>query len=126
MRSASRWCVSKLARCAPDVDAAQQDRRRRRAGSGASHAHRLVPPGVVAEPGAAEVACGVIDEYQGHGIGGTLIRILSSIARQAGLNKLIAEVLASNRAMLKVFERSGLQVSTRRDGSVFHLTLTYD
>lgn len=80
---------------------------------------------VVVEPGAAEVALGVIDEYQGQGIGAALMRNLSSIARQAGLNKLIAEVLASNGAMFKVFERSGLQMSTRREGSVIHVTLTY-
>ena len=80
---------------------------------------------VVVEPGTAEVAFGVVDEYQGQGIGAALMRNLSSIARQAGLNKLIAEVLASNDAMLKVFERSGLQMSARREDSVIHATLTY-
>jgi RimJ/RimL family protein N-acetyltransferase len=80
---------------------------------------------VLVEPGTAEVAFGVVDEYQGQGIGAALMRNLSSIARQAGLNKLIAEVLASNGAMLKVFERSGLQMSTRREGPVIHVTLTY-
>jgi hypothetical protein len=33
--------------------------------------------------------------------------------------------LASNGAMLKVFERSGQQMSTRREGPVIHVTLTY-
>jgi RimJ/RimL family protein N-acetyltransferase len=80
---------------------------------------------VVIEPGAAEVAFGVIDEYQGQGIGAALMRNLSSIARQAGLNKLIAEVLASNEAMLRVFEKSGLQMNTRREGQVIHVMLTY-
>jgi RimJ/RimL family protein N-acetyltransferase len=80
---------------------------------------------VVIEPGAAEVAFGVVGEYQGQGIGAALMRNLSSIARQAGLNKLIAEVLASNGAMLKVFEGSGLQMSKRREGTVIHVTLTY-
>ena len=80
---------------------------------------------VVVAPGTAEVAFGVVDEYQGQGIGAALMRNLSLIARQAGLTKLIAEVLVSNRAMLKVFEKSGLQMSTRREGSVVHVTLTY-
>jgi GNAT superfamily N-acetyltransferase len=80
---------------------------------------------VVVEPGIAEVAFGVIDEYQGQGIGAALMRNLSSIARQAGLNRLVAEVLASNGAMLKVFEGSGLQMSRRREGTVVHVTLTY-
>jgi RimJ/RimL family protein N-acetyltransferase len=79
---------------------------------------------IVLEPGTAEVAFSVVDEYQGQGIGAALMRHLSSIARQVGLNKLIAEVLASNGAMLKVFETSGLQMSMRREGSVVHVTLT--
>jgi GNAT superfamily N-acetyltransferase len=78
----------------------------------------------VLEPGTAEVAFGVVDEYQGQGIGTALMRHLSSIAREAGLIKLIAEVLASNGGMLRVFETSGLQMSTRREGSVVHVTLT--
>jgi GNAT superfamily N-acetyltransferase len=80
---------------------------------------------VVIEPGMAEVAFGVVDEYQGQGIGAALMRNLSSIARQAGLIKLIAEVLASNGAMLKVFEKTGLQISRRREGPTIHVTLTY-
>ena len=80
---------------------------------------------VVVEPGTAEVAFAIVDEYQGQGIGAALMRNLSSIARQAGLNRLIAEVLASNGAMLKVFEKSGLQMSRRCEGPVIHVTLTY-
>jgi RimJ/RimL family protein N-acetyltransferase len=79
---------------------------------------------VVIEPGMAEAAFGVVDEYQGQGIGAALTRNLSSIARQAGVDKLIAEVLASNGAMLRVFEKSGLQMNTRREGPVIHVTLT--
>jgi RimJ/RimL family protein N-acetyltransferase len=79
---------------------------------------------VVIEPGTAEVAFGIVDEYQRQGIGAALMRNLSSIARRAGVNKLIAEVLASNGAMLRVFEKSGLQMNTRREGQVIHVTLT--
>ena len=78
----------------------------------------------VVEPGTAEVAFGVIDEYQGQGIGAALMRNLSSIARQAGLKKLIAEVLASNAGMSKVFEKSGLQMNRIFEGPVIHVTLT--
>jgi L-amino acid N-acyltransferase YncA len=80
---------------------------------------------VVVEPGAVEVAVGVVDEYQGQGIGSALMRNLSSIARQSGVKKLIAEVLASNSAMLKVFERSGLRMNKRRECAVIHVTLTH-
>jgi RimJ/RimL family protein N-acetyltransferase len=67
---------------------------------------------VVVRSGQAEVAFAVIDEYQGKGIGAAMMRALASIARQTGLRELIAEVLADNSAMLKVFEASGLK--TRR------------
>jgi RimJ/RimL family protein N-acetyltransferase len=88
---------------------------------------RIVGAGryVVVHPGRAEVAFAVVDEYQGQGIGATLMRDLSAIARQAGLNELIAEVLGSNGAMLRVFEKSGLHMSTRREGPVIHVVLTY-
>ena len=80
---------------------------------------------LVVQRGQAEVAFGVIDGYQGQKLGLALMRNLSSIARRAGLNKLIAEVLASNAAMLKVFEKSGLQVTTKRKGSVIRVTLKF-
>ena len=75
---------------------------------------------LLVEPGTAEVAFGVVDEFQGQGIGAALMRNLASIARQAGLNKLIAEVLASNLAILRVFEKSGLQMKMKREGAVIH------
>ena len=53
---------------------------------------------VVIEPGAAEVAFGVIDEYQGQGIGAALMRNLSSIARQAGLYKVDCRGLGQQRS----------------------------
>ena len=80
---------------------------------------------VVIQPGRAEVAFAVVDEYQGQGAGAALMRNLAAIARQAGLNELIAEVLGSNGAMLKVFERSGLRMNTRREGPIVHVLLEY-
>ena len=70
------------------------------------------------------MAFAVIDEYQGQGLGAALMRDLATIARQSGLSELIAEVLASNAAMLKVFEKSGLEMTTEREGPVVHVTLT--
>ncbi len=64
---------------------------------------------VVNETGQAEVAFTVVDKYQGRGLGAALLRHLAMIARQAGLRELVAYVLPDNRAMLKVFEKSGLK-----------------
>jgi RimJ/RimL family protein N-acetyltransferase len=80
---------------------------------------------VVVRPGQAEVAFAVIDEYQGLGIGAAMMRALAAVARQAGLRELIAEVLADNAAMLKVFEASGLEMSANRQGPVVHVTLRF-
>jgi len=78
---------------------------------------------VITRPGTAEVAFAVIDEYQGQGIGVALMRHLTTIARDAGLTELIAEVLPDNVAMLKVFEKSGLRLNTKREGRVVHVVL---
>jgi GNAT superfamily N-acetyltransferase len=81
---------------------------------------------VVSQPGKAEIAFAVIDQYQGCGVGAALMRHLATIARDAGIKELIAEVLPSNTSMLKVFEKSGLRVSTHRDPGVVHVALGLD
>lgn len=78
---------------------------------------------LVSNPGAAEIAFGVDDAYQGRGIASSLIRHLMAIARAAGLDSFHADVLAQNAPMRKVFERSGLQVSTTSEQGVLHVTL---
>jgi RimJ/RimL family protein N-acetyltransferase len=81
---------------------------------------------ITVTPGQAEVAFAVIDQYQGLGIGGALLRNLTAIARAAGLHELIAEVLPDNVAMLTVFEKSGLRLSTRRESGTVHIVLRLD
>jgi len=89
--------------------------------------HPIVGAGryVVVQPGQAEVAFGVIDQFQGQGLGGALLRELAGVGRHAGINELIAEVLGSNLAMLKVFEKSGLRMTKTREGPVIHVTLRF-
>jgi RimJ/RimL family protein N-acetyltransferase len=78
---------------------------------------------IVLRPGHAEVAFLVVDDYQGHGIGALLTRRLAEIARQAGLQELVAEVLPENAAMLKLLKRLGFKPATRSDPQVVHLVL---
>jgi GNAT superfamily N-acetyltransferase len=78
---------------------------------------------IVVRPGAAELAFAVVDEYQGQGIGAALLRHLIALAREAGLKELVAEVLAENAPMLKVFEKSGLKTESKREGGVVHVVL---
>jgi GNAT superfamily N-acetyltransferase len=78
---------------------------------------------IVVEPEKAEVAFAVVDEYQGQGIGAALLHHLATIARSAGLQELIAEVLSDNTPMLKVFEKGGFGLGMKREPGVVHVTL---
>jgi ribosomal protein S18 acetylase RimI-like enzyme len=78
---------------------------------------------ILVQPGRAEVALTVEDAYQGRGIGAILMRHLVNIAREAGLKVLIAEVLPDNAAMLNLFAKSGLEISTVREFGVVHVSL---
>ena len=78
---------------------------------------------VLVQPGKAEVAFAVIDDYQGQGVGSALMRHLAAISREAGLQELVAEVLPENMPMLKLFEKCGCRMDTRREAQVVHVTL---
>lgn len=78
---------------------------------------------IAAEPGRAEMAFMVIDAWQGRGIGSTIARHLITLAREAGLSELTAEVLPENTAMRQVFNRLGFTTVARRDPDTIHLIL---
>ena len=78
---------------------------------------------IVVRPGCAEVAFAIDDPHQKLGIATHLITHLIKIARAAGLDAFVAEVLPENVPMLKVFERCGLAMTTRRERSSVHVTL---
>jgi RimJ/RimL family protein N-acetyltransferase len=78
---------------------------------------------IVVQPGKAEVAFVVVDRYQGQGVGAALMRHLTAIARDAGLEELVAEVLADNTSMLNVFRKSGLRLGTTHESGVIHVAL---
>ena len=87
--------------------------------------HEIVGGGryVVTAPGQAEIAFTVVDQYQGQGVGGVLLRHLVTLAREAGLQELIAEVLPDNTPMLKVFQNSGLPMKTTRKADLVEVIL---
>ena len=78
---------------------------------------------IVVQPGTAELAFAVVDQYQGQAIGAALLRHLISIARAARLKEFIAEVLPSNTPMLKLFGKCGLPMSTKREGAAVRVAL---
>jgi RimJ/RimL family protein N-acetyltransferase len=78
---------------------------------------------IVSRPGRAEIAFAIDDPHQKLGIATHLIAHLIGIARAAGLESFVAEVLPENAPMLKVFERCGLAMKTRSERGVVHVTL---
>jgi RimJ/RimL family protein N-acetyltransferase len=78
---------------------------------------------IVSRPGCAEVAFAIDDPHQKLGIATHLVRHLIEIARTAGLEMFVAEVLPENVPMLKVFERCGLAMTTRSERGVVHVEL---
>jgi RimJ/RimL family protein N-acetyltransferase len=78
---------------------------------------------VMSEPQRAEVAFAIVDEHQGRGIGKILLSHLARIARSAGIEEFVADVLPQNTAMLRVFAGSGLIFTAKSDGSTTHVVL---
>jgi GNAT superfamily N-acetyltransferase len=78
---------------------------------------------ILVQPGKAEVAFAVIDEYQGLGTGAALLRHLTLIARENGLQQLTAEVLAENVPMLTLFRKCGCRMTTSARAGVVHVAL---
>lgn len=72
----------------------------------------------------AEIAFMTAGDYRGLGIASLILTHLGRIAREAGVERFEAEVLAENQPMLAVFRRSGLPMQLRRDGSTLHVTLS--
>ena len=71
----------------------------------------------------AELAFTIGEEYQGKGLSSQFLALLVEMARGQGIARFEADVLASNRAMLAVFERSGLPMTRARDEGVVHVVL---
>ena len=61
------------------------------------------------EPGAAEVAFTVADDFHGRGAATRLLEQLAGIAAEHGIERFDAEVVWDNRAMLGVFEGAGVR-----------------
>jgi len=70
---------------------------------------------------AAEAAFAVADEHQGRGIGTRLLEQLAPRASEVGIERFVAEVMPENRAMIGVFEGTGLEVTRELEGGEFEI-----
>lgn len=75
------------------------------------------------DPHVAEVAVAVVDDWQGRGLATTLLDKLAGRAREEGIQRFSATVLADNDPMLKVFRRMGDAHVTSRDHGVVELVM---
>ena len=66
----------------------------------------------------------IVDEaYQGQGIATYLYQMLARLAKDRGAQGMTADVLASNRAMIKVFEKGPFPVQAKVEQGVYELTI---
>lgn len=68
------------------------------------------------DPTVAEAAFAVADAYQRRGIGTRLVEQLAELAGRHGIERIVAEVLADNRGMLRVFEAIGFELTRELAG----------
>ena len=74
----------------------------------------------------ADVAFVVDEDYQGKGIATFLFKMLVRIAKEKGMEGFKADVLATNKSMLKVFESAGGgPIQAVMDGGVYELTIPF-
>ena len=78
------------------------------------------------QPKTAELSFTIEEDYQGQGLSGLFMRLLTQIGRECGLQRFEAEVLAGNKAMLKVFQRSGLPLTQQSEDGVVHVGMDLD
>jgi GNAT superfamily N-acetyltransferase len=71
------------------------------------------------DPEVAEVAVTVVDDWQGRGVGTLLLEVISARARDEGVTRFTALLLATNREMLDLLRHlDDVQVIARESGRV--------
>jgi len=71
----------------------------------------------------ADIAFVVDEEYQGLGVATFLYRRLVQLATERGVEVLTADVLATNKAMMKVLEKGGFPIQAKLEQGVYELTI---
>ena len=76
--------------------------------------------------GVAEVAFVIEDGHQGRGLGPLMLEHLAAAARERGITSFEADVLPSNRRMLRVFLDAGYHAKRAFDVDAVHVTFAID
>ncbi len=72
----------------------------------------------------ADVSFVIADAHQETGIGTKLLEGLADVARDNGINRFVAEVLAENQLMLTVFKDYGFHITSQRKENIFTITFS--
>jgi acyl-CoA synthetase (NDP forming)/GNAT superfamily N-acetyltransferase len=80
----------------------------------------------IGETDSAEVAFTVEDSHQKRGLGSILLEHLAAAARERGIGRFVADVLAENPNMIHVFREAGYQVRSGLEEGVVHLEFAID
>jgi acetyl coenzyme A synthetase (ADP forming)-like protein len=75
------------------------------------------------DPSRAEAAFAVATELQGLGVGTRLVEQLAQAAAREGIETFVAEVMADNAAMLRVFADTGFEIEQGYEGGEVHVHL---
>lgn len=73
----------------------------------------------------ADVAFVVDEHYQGLGIASYLLDLLIRVAREHGIDGFTADVIADNKAMLKVFEKAPFPIQAVLEYGIYNLTIPF-
>ncbi len=73
----------------------------------------------------ADIAFVIVDDWQGKGLGSALMRRMVDIASSRGLRGFTADVMTVNKPMIRVFQNTGLEMTTVREEGEIHLTLSF-
>jgi RimJ/RimL family protein N-acetyltransferase len=76
-----------------------------------------------ADPGTADAAVVILDDYQGHGLGTLLMRALGAVAREHGIQRFQADVLADNRPVREMLRRLGARIESGGNPSTYVIDL---
>jgi len=74
----------------------------------------------------AEVALLVADDFQGRGLGTSMLEGLSQAAKSHGIAGFVADVMVENKAMLTLFHRAFKNVESSLTDNVYSLVMYFD
>lgn len=74
----------------------------------------------------AEVALLVADDFQGRGLGTSMLEGLSAAAKSHGIAGFVADVMVENKAMLTLFHRAFKNIESSLTDNVYSLVMYFD